>query len=328
MKFFVGKGEFGSDFRQLTNLSVGIAAGLLILPFSINNFIQGRYLLGVGSTAVCFILLFNAWLVLKGRFLPLFVVAVIMPTVIFLLNLAFLLQGIIGALWCYPAVIAFYFILPERQAWLANGIILITAFVHSWLVLEPSIGMRVAATLVVVSIFAAIFIRIITIQQSKLMQLAETDKLTGLYNRTLFEAVLQQAVMHYQRSGVPATLVSFDLDYFKKINDEYGHHVGDQVLRSIGDILRKRLRRSDRAFRMGGEEFLLLLYGTDMENGKKLAEELRTYIEGSAIIPQQTITASFGVATLQENEGWQAWVKRCDANLYSAKDAGRNRVIS
>ena len=319
---------FVSDFRVTTNLAVAIAAIVFLLPFAINNLVQGRYVLGAGSVVVVSLLAANSWLIYRGRFSPLLVFLGLLPVVAAFLVLAIRQQGIIGALWCYPAVIAFYFMLPERNAWLANLVILGIAISQSWVVLTQPLAVRVSATLLVVSVFSVIFVRIITAQQSRLRNLAETDPLTGLYNRNLLEASLEQAVEQYRRTNVPMTLVNLDLDHFKTINDTLGHDAGDNVLRGIGELLPKRIRRSDRAFRTGGEEFLVLLYGADRENGRQFAEDLRRIIEAATFVSDQSVTASLGVATLESNETWKPWLKRSDENLYRAKTAGRNQVVA
>jgi len=124
------------------------------------------------------------------------------------------------------------------------------------------------------------------------------------------------------------TLISLDLDNFKKINDTLGHDAGDDVLRGIGKLLQKRIRRSDKVFRLGGEEFLILLYETDSAQGLLVAEELRKKIESMRLLPDRSVTTSVGVATLQPKEDWRDWMKRSDDNLYRAKKEGRNRVLA
>jgi diguanylate cyclase (GGDEF)-like protein len=158
--------------------------------------------------------------------------------------------------------------------------------------------------------------------------MAATDSLTGLLNRTLLQITLEQVIQQNNRTGEPMTLVTLDIDHFKKINDALGHDAGDTVLQSIAELLQNRLRRIDKVFRLGGEEFLALLHGTDAGNGQQIAEELRKAVESLTLFPEQHITVSIGVATLQPGEEWTTWMKRSDDNLYRAKLEGRNRVIT
>lgn len=316
------------DFHVTSTLWVAIAALVILPPFSINNFIQGRYVLGAGSLAIVAILAFNAWSIKRGRYYSSFTLLGLMPAVVFFLSFSLQKQGIVGALWCFPAVISVYFMLPERKAWIANATFLVVTLPQAWVVLAPPLATRVAATLIAVSIFSAIFVRVITRQQRRLETLAVTDPLTGLSNRTLLRSTLEQAIQQNHRGGVPMTLVSLDLDHFKAINDSLGHEAGDTVLRGVGDLLHRRIRRADRVFRVGGEEFLALLYGTNAEDGLRVAEELRDAIGSLPLLPGRPVTASIGVAALRPGEDWTEWMKRTDENLYRAKSAGRDQVAA
>jgi len=319
---------YASNFRSKATLGVAVAALFLLTPFSVNNFIQGRYVLGAGSLAIVAILAANAWSIRRMRDYSSLTLLALVPAVLFFLVLSLRSQGIVGALWCYPAVISFYFMLPERKAWVANVALLVVAVPQAWVVLETPLAARVAATLLAVSVFSAIFVRVIIDQQLKLQALASTDPLTGLSNRTLLRATLEQAIQQNGRTSTPMTLLALDLDRFKAINDTLGHDAGDTVLRRVGELLQRRMRRVDKVFRLGGEEFLALLYGTDAENGQQVAEELRGAVASLDLLPNKPVTVSIGVATLQPGEDWTSWMKRSDDNLYRAKADGRDRVVA
>ncbi|MGF1524944.1 MAG: GGDEF domain-containing protein [Leptolyngbyaceae cyanobacterium] len=155
-----------------------------------------------------------------------------------------------------------------------------------------------------------------------------TDPLTGTLNRTLLQDILEQAIHQNNRADIPMTLLAFDIDDFKKINDRLGHDVGDIVLQQFANLLQNRCRKVDYVFRIGGEEFIVLLYNTGVENGQRVAEELRQRLESLKILPEWTVTVSVGVAALQSGETLQEWMKRSDDKLYHAKSSGRNRVIA
>jgi len=316
-----------ADFRGKTTLGVGIIGVVVLTPFAINNFVQGRALLGVGALGIVAILAANAWSISRGRYYPSLTLFGLVPAVIFFLVFALRKQGMVGALWCYPAVISFYFMLPERRAWLANGILLGIALPEIWTVIDHPLATRVAATLFAVSAFSAIFIRVISGQQRKLEAQAVTDPLTGLFNRMLLHDTLEQAIEQNKRTGAPMTLVTLDLDHFKEINDTLGHDAGDAVLQGVGQLLRRRLRRVDHLFRIGGEEFLALLYATDADNARNVAESLRSAIAAHPFLPGRSVTASLGVAALHPGDDWRAWMKRSDDKLYVAKSGGRDRVV-
>ncbi len=166
-------------------------------------------------------------------------------------------------------------------------------------------------------------------QKESAEMLARTDMLTGLANRRAFDEAVQLEIQRAQRYATPLTLVMTDLDYFKAINDQYGHHVGDRVLQHFAIILSESVRNVDLVGRWGGEEFAILMPGTDLEKAIQVAERMRVtvadapWIEGLAC----GYTASFGVAAFRpDTPTMDSLLGRADAALYAAKNNGRNRV--
>ena len=157
---------------------------------------------------------------------------------------------------------------------------------------------------------------------------AVTDDLTDLSNRRRFMDALRQEVARSGRLETPLALVLFDLDHFKQINDRCGHQAGDDVLRSAADVIRTRVRGTDLAARIGGEEFAVILPGTDLEGAISLAENLRQDISEGVSVPdpELTLTASFGVAEHRPGEPAEALIGVADRALYRAKAEGRDRV--
>lgn len=316
------------NFRSKSTFYLALMALILVTPFVINHFIQGRYILGVGSLVLVLSLTLNAWTINRGKYNPSLILYGLIPIIIIYLSFLLQNQGIIGIFWCYPSTIVFYFILPEKKAWIANIVLLVLAFPQISQIVELPLAVRAMTTLVGVSAFSAIFVRVITNQQLQMHALAVTDPLTGVHNRALLTDTLEQATLQGNRTDVPMTLVSLDLDHFKSINDRLGHDTGDIVLKGVGEYLTKTIRATDKIFRMGGEEFLVLLYGSNIEGGTQFAEKLRAEIALLALIPEQRVTVSIGVATLQSGEDRNKWMRRCDEKLYRAKSSGRNKVIS
>jgi diguanylate cyclase len=157
------------------------------------------------------------------------------------------------------------------------------------------------------------------------------DTLTNLPNRRDFDARLAAAFSNAARNvGGPLTVALFDLDHFKRVNDTFGHPVGDEVLRKVGDILRKFARTSDYVARIGGEEFAFILQGTLCGQAVNLIERLRKTFEDELVVEtscrQVRVTASFGVAQWQLGETPAQLLVRADKVLYHAKDCGRNCV--
>lgn len=164
-------------------------------------------------------------------------------------------------------------------------------------------------------------------QQNLLQQMADSDKLTGIANRGALERELRHLIGVAERQKTPLSVIFFDIDHFKQINDHYGHQAGDQALIDLTRIIQERLRQSDSIGRWGGEEFIIVLPNTELEEAVVLAEELRMLVE---IHPfgHGRMSCSFGLAQLGHKESLDDLINRADWMLYRAKEKGRNRVIS
>jgi diguanylate cyclase (GGDEF)-like protein len=307
---------------------LAVTATVFFPFFAVNNFAQDRDLIGYVSVAVILILVLNAVLLRRIGYNPLRTFSFVVPALLTFIALVFLQQGVISALWCTPALFAFYFILPERYAWVANAFLIIVATLFAGLTLEHNLALRVSATLIIAAILGGIFVRIISSQQALLKEQAVSDPLSGLKNRMLLYETLEQAIKLNQRNKCPVTLLALDIDHFKQINDQYGHAVGDKVIIGVADMLRARVRKSDTAFRTGGEEFLCLLHNCDHDHGKKIAEQIRCEIMKARLLPDRPVTVSLGVTSYHSGEPTESWLKRVDDNLYRAKSAGRNQVVA
>jgi diguanylate cyclase len=328
MRLLVNDDSESLDFRRRATFGLAILSMLILTPFAINNFVQQRPLLGTGALAIVLILAWNAWQIRRGRHAVWLLLLGLVPMILVFLVLAFQRQGIIGALWCYPAVLSFYMMLPERKAWIANVALLVVAIPQAWATLPLALVIRIAASLVAVSGFSIVFTRVIIAQQTRLQSLAETDPLTGLFNRKTLRGSLDAAIERHGRDGAPMTLVALDLDDFKAINDECGHDAGDDVLRRAAHLFRDSVRSVDRVFRTGGEEFLILLPETDAAAAGAFAENLRLSFAAQRFLPDRLVTTSIGVAAIARGEDRAQWMKRADDNLYRAKLEGRNRVVA
>lgn len=153
-----------------------------------------------------------------------------------------------------------------------------------------------------------------------------TDPLTGLYNRRHLTASAEKAVASAQRHSRPLSFILFDLDNFKQVNDKFGHHVGDVVLRKCAEAIGQEARESDTCARFGGEEFCILLDEATGEQARELAERLRRRLSTIEIADNQSLTASFGVAAWQQGWSVDDLFRHADDRLYVAKSNGKNRV--
>ena len=162
-------------------------------------------------------------------------------------------------------------------------------------------------------------------------KLATTDGLTGLFNHRLFQEKLSEELRRIKRFSEPISLLLTDIDYFKKVNDSYGHPVGDLVLKGVAKVIREEIRDVDIPARYGGEEFAVILPGTDGEGAKKIAERLRNQIMAKSIPANGTtfkVTISIGIATSPDDARTkEELIEKADKALYSAKHNGRNRSM-
>ena len=162
--------------------------------------------------------------------------------------------------------------------------------------------------------------------EEKIREIAIKDGLTGLYNRSYLEMVINDEIEKAERYELPISLYILDIDHFKKINDKWGHPVGDTVLQMLADIIKNNSRSADYQFRIGGEEFMVILPHTGIEGAKEAAEKMRLEIEQSLHPLVGKFTASFGVAARRQGETYHQLYQKADAALYKAKESGRNRV--
>jgi diguanylate cyclase (GGDEF)-like protein len=159
-----------------------------------------------------------------------------------------------------------------------------------------------------------------------LERLAVKDELTELFNYRHFQAQLRAEVQRCQRYERPLSLIVFDADHFKGINDTLGHAEGDRVLAGIARVLRTSVRATDTAFRYGGEEFAVLLPETHGSQALGVAERARQEVESAGLLKERPVTVSAGVAELRPSDQGDDLLRRADSSLYAAKRGGRNRV--
>ena len=158
---------------------------------------------------------------------------------------------------------------------------------------------------------------------------ASHDKLTGLFNRNRFDEVYEKEIKRAKRYNNDLSLIIFDIDNFKMINDTYGHQTGDEVLKEMARITISNVREQDIIVRWGGEEFLILLPQTNLLGAFTVANKIRTSIEANIFTTNSlNITASFGVTQLLENDDESSFIARSDKFLYEAKKTGKNKVVS
>lgn len=315
-----------NDFRLSIITLLGLSAVFGITPFAVVRLWQGDMMAGLVDMSIMLGIsssVFYAWSTgdTKRSGMLLAVIAcggaVAIATIV----------GEPGLFWLYPCLVTTFFLVNPRLAGLLNLLSIValmivdkafSSTVHMW---------SFAATAVMVSLCAYVYAHRNHSQRRRLRHLATIDPLTGIKNRRSMDEELNLAAANAERSGLPYALVILDLDHFKKINDRYGHRIGDEVLTDLVALLEHNTRRSDYIFRYGGEEFVLLLPGVDGASARTVMASLQAVIQKRLRHPGGSVTASFGVAQLGHGESVASWLARADSALYAAKESGRNRVV-
>jgi len=235
--------------------------------------------------------------------------------------------GVTGSYWSYLSVLSIYFILPLKIAKYASIIFFIGVTIASYYSLEPSLFARFVAVLIGICIFTYISNYEIDKNQTKLKNQSITDALTGLLNRSTLSQHLETAIVDYTNQNMPACVCLIDIDHFKSINDSFGHNVGDKVLVQLSRVLKESFSKSVKLFRVGGEEFLVLVPNANLETSYKEIESIRIAVENADILQERAITISAGISSVERVNDWKEWINAADENLYKAKHKGRNQVV-
>ena len=305
---------------------LGLALAVIIAPISIYELVKGDLLSGALGIAAALLLLGDLRQ-LRRHYRPLLNRALLFTFLAVIDCIVVYREGILGIYWAYSLLVAIPLLLERK---LAIGLSLI--FIGT---LAPLIGLsaaggmeavRVLSGLVLNTLFAFVFATLMHRHGSALEQQVVTDALTGAYNRRHFNTRLAQVIEKKNRYSHPCSLILFDIDHFKGINDSYGHAAGDQVLRLLVDTVKARIRVLDELFRYGGEEFAILLPDTSIDDAGTLAQNITDMVAKVRAIAAGQVTISCGVGELQEDESAERWIERCDYALYEAKRGGRGRI--
>lgn len=165
-------------------------------------------------------------------------------------------------------------------------------------------------------------------EKLQLEKKATRDQLTKAYNRTYFDSSIENIIKNNEKLNGKTGVILLDIDYFKKINDNYGHNTGDEVLKTLVKLLNRLIRKDDVLIRWGGEEFIIILYAKSIENVLKLAEKLRYAIEHHRFANIPSVTCSFGIALHNDDDTIKETINKADQKLYEAKNRGKNIVVS
>jgi diguanylate cyclase (GGDEF)-like protein len=230
---------------------------------------------------------------------------------------------VIPYMWIACTESAFYNVLA-----VAMGSFVIALLVHALELKEFVMVYQFAINVIAANALFGLALPTLISDNDKLRRVAETDGLTGAASRACLERQARHEIERCRHTGEALALVVFDIDYFKKINDLFGHAMGDTALRKVCAIAQRNLRPSDMLGRVGGDEFVALLPGIGLEAALAIAERVRMQVHASELEDALQMTASFGVAQLLDGEHYEAIFERADRALYLAKQQGRNRAAT
>ncbi|MDG1581700.1 GGDEF domain-containing protein [Pseudomonas sp. GOM6] len=320
-----------NDFQLSIIALMGIIGVLGISPYAIYRLLHGNYLVGIADCIIVFSTIaavIYAWRTGDTEKPGLYLCAVFsVGATLIAINL-----GVNGLFWIYPLILFNFFMVSPGKAIVASLLVLTSLVAHSiWVpgsVFDSHYQMvSFLVTNAMAGVLTFIFAYRTRTQRDQLQVLAIHDPLTGARNRRAMNEELKIAVSSQRRHGRQYGVLVLDLDHFKQINDQHGHHTGDLVLVEFVELIKNHSRKEDRLFRFGGEEFLLLLPDTDPQGLKTAADHLRECISTHLRSPGGMVTVSIGGAMLRRNETWSHWLQRADQCLYQAKSSGRNRCI-
>lgn len=319
-----------SDFRVTLMVLLALVLALGVLPFAVYRFAIGQVAAGAVDLAIVAAVSWIAIRVWRGGNVDRASVLVMAAYTVGCVLVAYW-SGRTGLQWLYAVVMANYLIATPRAA-LVGSVLGMGAVVgvalHTGVLRWGEDAVIALVSLAVVNLFAFIFAWRNEYHLRCLEEVASLDPLTGAYNRRMMERELEIALEARRRSGASFGLAVLDLDHFKSINDRLGHEAGDAVLVEFAQQVRGMVRRGDRFFRYGGEEFVLLLAGVDEAGLRNACEKVRVAVAAGLRAGGRPVTLSIGAAlpTGADDTG-QAWFSRADAALYRAKHEGRDRVV-
>jgi len=309
--------------EEVLPLILSAAGALGVLPFAVMRFMNGEVALGVlDSIIVVGLILLGTYVYRTGRVR----IASVLITFICLAGVlsTVYIKGPGQVYWVFPAMMASFYLLRIHEAIGACLLVTVALIPPLVAVLDVFSLATIVITLLVTSSFAYAFATVSRNQRDKLMKLATRDALTGAGNRWALQRKLKEIISAQSRNALPSSMLLIDLDHFKRVNDAYGHAVGDQILVNLTEIINLRIRVTDSLYRIGGEEFVVVVEGQDLDKANHLAEQLRTLVEANELAPMHPVTISLGVAELAQGETAENWLRRADDALYRAKRAGRN----
>lgn len=320
-----------NDFQLSIIVLMGVIGVLGITPYAIYRLLHGNHLVSIADSMIVLSTIsavVYAWRTGNTVKPGLYLCAVFtVGATLIAINL-----GVNGLFWIYPLILFNFFMVSPGKAIIASLLVLTSLVGYSMYVPGSVFAshyqmVSFLVTNAMAGVLTFIFAYRTRLQREQLQVMAAHDPLTGARNRRAMNEELKIAVSSRRRHGRQYGALVLDLDYFKQVNDLHGHHAGDQVLIEFVELINSCSREEDRLFRIGGEEFMLLLPDTHPQGLKAAAENLLECVRSQLRSPAGPVTVSIGGAMLLQDEVWSHWLQRADQCLYEAKSSGRDRCI-
>ncbi|WP_019027607.1 GGDEF domain-containing protein [Colwellia piezophila] len=306
-------------------LSLSLLATITISPFAFLRWFDGETTLAIidaiiSLTAFMFFLFIfiTRKISAANTLLAIFLAFAVLVTVF--------IKGEPQILWLAPTIIAIHYLMPLNLARITS----VTLALAILMIIYPRVDLTylftfIATTGLTASLSFVIF-RSYTDKQNELSLLALIDSLTSSGNRRALDLKLAEVIASQHREEYSMCLILVDLDYFKEVNDDHGHAVGDQILVRICELITKHTRVLDSLYRYGGDEFIIMPLNMNIKTAKILAEKIRSIIELHEFTNNIKLTLSIGVAEYKAHDTPESWISRADTALYKAKESGRNMI--
>lgn len=238
------------------------------------------------------------------------------------------IQGTAEVHFLYPVILWSFFLVTPNLALIIGLFAIVFTAPVMFNQMEGFTLAKFVMSMLGCIVFAYTFSTLRNSQRDELVHLSTKDGLTGAGNRRALDEKILESILSFGRRKANFSLLLLDLDNFKKINDQLGHLMGDQILVSITEIIQSRIRATDTLFRYGGDEFVILANGADLATAMRLAEDIRARVENNDFIHDAKISLSLGVAQYVEGQNSEQWLEIADQALLKAKREGRNRVLA
>jgi diguanylate cyclase (GGDEF)-like protein len=298
---------------------------VILVPIDAHNLYLGELVPAVGGLLLLGILMINILLLSMNR------EAFLTPPLVLLLSISLVMLSVYygqnyNLYLLYPLLVALPILLKTRWAVLLGVLSGLVAAPLVFTQYDHTTAMVIGASMGLTWLVSAWLVYAVTEQSRHLKDMAITDPLTGAYNRRYLELQLEQVLETWTRYQRPASVLLIDIDHFKRINDKFGHGVGDSAIKNLVEVISRNIRNVDTLCRYGGEEFVVLLAETPLSRARPVAEKLRAAVENTRVVPEVGMTISVGVCDVSVADGVDHWLNLADAALYLAKRNGRNRV--